>query len=85
MKARIDLTRCAGCGFCAETLPQVFSMGQYHARVVRAMLSPSEEYSVMQIAEDCPAEAISFEEEDPLPQGSPGDHYHTSYHNKQSR
>jgi len=64
MKVKIDPSRCVGCGICAETLPLLFVMGPFHARVRYSTLTPPEELLVAQIAEDCPSGALRFEEEE---------------------
>ncbi|GAB4365239.1 MAG: hypothetical protein Kow009_02030 [Spirochaetales bacterium] len=50
-----------------ETLPQLFSMGPFHANAGLRPLTPEEEILVARIAEDCPTGGILFEEEIPVP------------------
>lgn len=64
MKVNIDVSKCAGCGLCAETLPQLFVMGPFYAQVRHSPLTLQEELLVAQIAEECPSGALRFEEEE---------------------
>ncbi|MFQ3619673.1 MAG: ferredoxin [Spirochaetales bacterium] len=61
MKIKIKTERCIGCGLCAEYLPEVFSMGPYGAKVLQEEVTEKEAQAVVQVAEDCPAQAICFE------------------------
>jgi ferredoxin len=73
MKVSIDEVKCIGCGLCEELLPEVFTTGAYRARVKRPSLLREEEESACEAAEDCPARAISFSEDDEAPtEGSAG-------------
>ncbi len=84
MKVKIDTSRCVGCGLCAETLPQLFVMGAFHAQVRRRTLTPQEEPLVAQIAEDCPSRSILFEEDEvlSLARGSASDRNNEADHNE---
>jgi len=84
MKVKIDPSRCVGCGLCAETLPQLFFMGPFHAKVRRENLTSQEEPLVAQIAEDCPSGALVFEEDEvpSLTRGPASDGYDESDHDE---
>lgn len=84
MKAKIDPSRCVGCGLCVESLPQVFFMGPFYALSRQRTLSPQEESLVVQIAEDCPSGALSFEEDEvpSLMGGATRDGYNESNHDE---
>ena len=62
MKVKIDKDLCTACGLCADTCPDVFSMGDESAEV-KVETVPSEfEDKVKEAAENCPTEAIKIEE-----------------------
>ena len=63
MKISIDETQCVGCGLCEELLPAIFKMHNEVARVIRQPRGKEEGKQVIEVSEDCPAEAISIEEE----------------------
>ena len=49
---------CIGCGLCEELLPKTFIMQNQRARVKHVPESEEEKNHILQISEDCPAEAI---------------------------
>jgi ferredoxin len=65
MRIIVDKVKCIGCGLCEEILPEVFSVGTYHARVKQPTLRKDQEESAAEAAADCPTGAISFEESEP--------------------
>ncbi len=62
MRIAINKDVCIGCGLCEELLPDIITVGSYHAKVVRAELRPEEEPTAAAAAQDCPVGAISFSE-----------------------
>lgn len=60
MRIKIDKDICIGCGLCEELLPNVVTVGSYHAKVTRSELLVEEESSAAAAAQDCPVGAISF-------------------------
>jgi len=61
MKVRIDADLCTGCALCTDSLPEVFTMGDDVAEVIKANVSGDQEAAVQEAADDCPAEAIIIE------------------------
>lgn len=64
-RASVDQELCIGCGLCEETLPDVFSVGDFTASAATAPV-PAEHTELLLIAaRDCPVDAItlSFVEE----------------------
>jgi ferredoxin len=63
MKVYVDSETCMGCGVCETIAPEIFRLGdEIYAHV---LLDPvPEEYRdlVQQALDECPEEAISFEE-----------------------
>jgi len=60
MKAIVDTGLCIGCGLCADTCPEVFSMMDDGFAHPIADPVPHEEYDcVREAAEICPVEAIT--------------------------
>jgi ferredoxin len=57
MKVRID-DNCTACGFCVDTCPEVFQMGDLMAEVKVSDVPPELEDMVQQAADECPVEAI---------------------------
>ena len=69
--ASVDQKTCIGCGLCEETLPSLFSMGDFSASASGHALA--DDLEALEIAtRDCPVEAITIAEID-LPD-LPGDH-----------
>ncbi|MCX5643871.1 MAG: ferredoxin [Phycisphaerae bacterium] len=60
MKARIKDT-CTACGFCCDTCPEVFEMGDDMATVIVGPVPTQYEEAAQQAAEECPVEAIIIE------------------------
>jgi ferredoxin len=62
MKAIVD-EKCIGCGFCAETCPEVFEMRSDNLAHVKVEVVPLErEDSCREAAAGCPVEAIELKE-----------------------
>lgn len=61
MRVIVDETRCVGCGLCEETLPALFEMGRYVARVKVRRIPDDAAEAVLETVSDCPAEALSVD------------------------
>lgn len=61
MKVRIDADLCTACGLCTDDVPDVFTMGDEVAEVVKADVPAELEDAVKDAADSCPAEAIIVE------------------------
>lgn len=75
-RASVDQQVCIGCGLCEETLPSVFSVGDFTASAASDPV-PAEHTELLLIAaRDCPVEAItlSLVDEDPSGQAPRDDH-----------
>jgi ferredoxin len=70
--ARVDKDACIGCGLCEETLPQLFSMGDFTA-YSDGVVGEDLLQRLLIAARDCPVEAISYHEVELL--DAPGDHH----------
>jgi ferredoxin len=65
MKARVDKSKCIGCGLCTSTCPRVFSMDDDGLAVAKpAVMDKADEADAQTAAEDCPAAAIEVKPED---------------------
>ncbi|MBC7189772.1 ferredoxin [Candidatus Aerophobetes bacterium] len=58
----IDEDACTGCGLCEDTCPEVFEVEDV-ATVKEDVDFNDYEEEIKQAAEDCPTEAIHYEEE----------------------
>jgi ferredoxin len=56
----IDKNKCIGCGLCEDHLPEVFSLGLFHASVKSERLEPHQTGTALIAAQDCPFKAISI-------------------------
>ncbi|MCD6406846.1 ferredoxin [Candidatus Aerophobetes bacterium] len=61
-KVWIDEDACTGCGLCEDTCPDVFEVNDVAAVKEDADFNEFEE-EIKEAAEDCPSEAIHYEEE----------------------
>ena len=61
MKVSIDPDLCTACGLCVDECPGVFQMGDDVAEVIGSTIPPDQEDCVIDAAESCPVEAISYE------------------------
>lgn len=61
MKAKVDGELCTGCGLCADTCPDVFSMEGDKAVVKTNPVPADAEGCCQEAKEACPVEAISYE------------------------
>jgi len=61
-KVWIDEDACTGCGLCEDTCPEVFEFNDVAKVKEEADFNEFEE-KIEEAAEDCPSEAIHFEEE----------------------
>ena len=57
MKVRIEDT-CTACGFCCDTCPEVFEMGDTMAMVAVDEVPPEYQEKAQQAADECPVRAI---------------------------
>lgn len=58
MTVSIDPDLCTACGLCTDDVPDVFTMGDEVAEVVKADVPADLEAAVQDAADSCPAEAI---------------------------
>lgn len=58
MKINVDQTKCIGCGSCVATCPECFEMDGVFSKV-KDESSECRNCDVKEVAEACPAEAIS--------------------------
>ena len=61
-KVWIDEDECTGCGLCEDSCPEVFELNDIAEVKEGADFNEFEE-RIKETAEDCPREAIHFEEE----------------------
>lgn len=61
MTVKIDADLCTACGLCTDDVPDVFTMGDDVAEVVKADVPADLEDAVQDAADSCPAEAIIVE------------------------
>ena len=61
-KVRIDEDACTGCGICEDNCPEVFEVNDV-ARVKENTDFNKYEEEIKEAVEDCPSEAIHYEEE----------------------
>lgn len=62
MKAKIDQDMCIRCGMCAGMVPHMFSRdkdGDFH--FIKKEAQREDEAALIQVAEDCPVQAIILE------------------------
>jgi ferredoxin len=62
MKAKVDKDICTGCGLCADTCPEVFSMTDDVAVAITEDIPDEAKECCKQAAEDCPVAAITVKE-----------------------
>ena len=61
-KVWVDEDACTGCGLCEDTCPEVFEVDDVASVQKDAKLADFED-EIKEAVEDCPTEAIHFEEE----------------------
>ena len=61
-KVWIDEDECTGCGLCEDTCPKIFELNDVAEVKEKADFNKFEK-QIKEAAEDCPSEAIKFEEE----------------------
>ena len=59
MRVLVDEEKCVGCGLCEETLPGIFTMGRFTAKVTVEDVPDAMINDVITLIEDCPAEALA--------------------------
>jgi len=57
----VDADECTGCGLCETTCPEVFELNDIASVKADADFAGNEDY-IKQAAEECPVEAITFDE-----------------------
>jgi ferredoxin len=62
MKIAVDKDKCLGCGMCVSSCPECFKMDGGTSSVVEGVES-CDKCDLSQVADDCPAGAISVEED----------------------
>lgn len=62
MRAIVDADMCTGCELCTETCPEVFEMENDVAVSNMDIIPVDAVESAREAAEECPVEAITFEE-----------------------
>ena len=62
VKVWIDEDECTGCGLCEDVCPEVFELNDV-AKVKEGADFNKFGEKIKEAAEDCPSEAIQFEEE----------------------
>lgn len=73
-RVAVDQDTCIGCGLCEETLPDVFTLGDYTASAIDEPVPGDESESLEIAARDCPVGAIALEPADSYDSGdSSGD------------
>ena len=55
---------CTACELCVDTCPDVFEMGDETAQVIEGADLMANEECIHDAAEDCPVEAIKFDEDE---------------------
>ena len=61
MKVKIDADLCSACGVCADSVPDVFKMGDTSAEVINPDVPANLEKDVQGALDDCPTSAIIIE------------------------
>jgi len=61
MKVKIDAEACTGCGLCEDSVPDIFSMGDDVAEVLKVDVPSELEDDVKDAVDNCPVEAIIIE------------------------
>ncbi|WP_122641873.1 ferredoxin [Luxibacter massiliensis] len=61
MKATIDRDGCIGCGLCAGTCPEIFSMADDGLAEVTAEITSDTESTAQEAADNCPVSVIHVE------------------------
>ena len=59
-RVEVNQELCVGCGFCEETRPDVFLLGDYTATVRVDRTSVEQIESLVAAARDCPVDAITI-------------------------
>ena len=62
VKVWIDEDECTGCGLCEDTCPEVFELNEVVAELKEEADFNDFEEKIKEAAENCPGEAIHFEE-----------------------
>ena len=60
-KVYVDEETCTGCGLCADACPEVFEVNEVAHVIADSDLTENEE-AVLEAADNCPVDAISYEE-----------------------
>lgn len=62
MKSVVITDECISCGACVEICPEVFEMGDDGPAIVRDDADLTLDDGITEAAEECPVEAIEYEE-----------------------
>ena len=66
LKASIDESACNGCGLCETMCPEVFALNAKTAIVTVEEVPNEAEAACQDVAESCPMEAVTLEEEEDI-------------------
>jgi len=59
MKIKVDKEKCIGCGACEAIAPEIFTLKNSKAVVVKQPKTKSEEQRAKEAANSCPVQAIT--------------------------
>ena len=62
MTANVDRAGCIGCGMCAQTAPEVFSLDEKNLAVSCGIVAPHNHDQAKQAAAECPVSVIHIDD-----------------------